>query len=144
MRSILFLILVTSVVAISGQTVVAPDQKEAERLYRESIRESRFNKLYYDEYDKCRRLLREEKFKEAEASCERVIGHSENLPKESYLERHSGYVAVGIAQMRQQKFREAIANFERALEIAKPSLGDTDSETGDVYFPHWTGPPSER
>lgn len=124
-----FILLVSS---SDGQEIY--DQKEAERVYRQSILESRYNKLYFDEIDRCRKLQKEEKYREAEASCKRAIGHSEKLPKERHLERSSGYIGVGIAQLRQRRFPDAIANFQKALEIGQPYMDDTNSETGDIYF----------
>lgn len=128
----LTLLFFASVTVCSGQIVT--DQKEAERIYRESILETKNNKAYFAEYEKCRRLLNEKSYAQAEVSCRHSVTLAEKLPESRYLERHSAYKTLGLALIRQRKTQEAISFLEKSLEVSKPNLDDTNSETGEVYF----------
>ncbi|MEP7213446.1 MAG: tetratricopeptide repeat protein [Acidobacteriota bacterium] len=116
----------------SGQEI--RDQKEAERLYRESLREAKYYKLYYDDDEKCRGLIRDQRFQAAEAACRLAISHSDKLSKERYLERSSGRIGLGVALLRLRREREATVQFQSAYEVTRPALDDTNSETGEIYF----------
>ena len=91
-------------------------------------------KKYYAEHDKCRKLISEKKYDEAETSCRLVVSIAENLPRTRYMEKHSAYETLGVAFLRQHKSGEAIKYFDKSLEVGKTHLDDTDSETGEVYF----------
>lgn len=126
--SILFLSLQVSF----GQEVL--DQKEAERIYKESILEGKSSKAYFTEDEKCRKLFRARNYALAETSCRRSVSLAEKLPKSRYMEKHSAYKVLGVVLLWQRKAREAIQFLEKSLEIAKPNLDDTNAETGEVYF----------
>ena len=134
MKQFIAIMFITFLLVLFGFGQEIRDQREAERVYKQSMIEQKYNKQYFDEMHRCERLINEQKFKEAEASCRLSISYAEKLPKESYMERYSANAGTGVALLRQRSAREAILYFEKALEIAKPILDDTDSETGDVYF----------
>ncbi len=117
-----------------AQSVVVPDQKEAVRLYRQSIIDSKNNRLYFDEIDRCRTHNREKRYPQAIDSCRRAIELAQRLPTEKILERQSGYIQVGIAYLRQSRSDLAVNFFEKGLEIGRQLLDDSDSETGEIYF----------
>lgn len=118
--------------SVYGQEI--RDQKEAERIYRESLEQSKYNKLYFDEADRCRQLNREQKHQEAILSCRRSIAYAEKLPAGQVLERQAGYIQVGIAFLRQKRPKEALNYFEKGVVIGRSVLGESDVETGEIYF----------
>lgn len=115
-----------------SQTVA--DQKEAERLYRASVEDTKYARLYFDEDEKCRTLLRMGSYADAEVSCQRALNYVEKLPAARAMEKYSAYKSVGIALLWQKKSDEAIVCFNKALEAGKTKLDDTDSETAEIYF----------
>jgi len=115
-----------------GQVVT--DQKEAERIYEESLQETKISKQYFTDIDKCRNLLRGEKYIQAEVACRLAVSTTEKFSKSRYMEKHSAYKALGAALLWQRKAQEAISYFDKSLEVAKPNLDDSTAETGEVYF----------
>jgi tetratricopeptide (TPR) repeat protein len=115
-----------------AQTVTVPDQKEAVRLYRQSIIDSKNNRLYFDEFDRCRTHNREKRYSQAVDSCRRAIELAQRLPADQILERRSGYIQVGIAYLRQSGPDLAVNFFEKGLDVG--GQRDSDSETGEIYF----------
>ncbi len=115
-----------------GQVVT--DQKEAERIYKESVQESKVSKQYFAEIEECRNLLRREKYVQAEIGCRLAISTAEKFPKSRYMEKHSAYKALGVALLWQRKAQEAISYFDKSLEVGKPNLDDSTAETGEIYF----------
>ncbi len=91
-------------------------------------------KAYFAKKDECRELFNEEKIKEAEISCRESVAIAENLPETRYPEKHSAYKYLGLALLLQDKADEAVIYLNKSLEISKPHLNDTDSETGEVYY----------
>lgn len=115
-----------------GQVIT--DQKEAERIYKESVQESKISKQYFTEIDNCRNLLRAVKYIQAATACRLAVSTAEKFPKSRYMEKHSAYKVLGIALLWQRKAQEAISYFDKSLEVAKPNLDDSTAETGEVYF----------
>lgn len=126
------LVLFLSSLAVVGQEI--RDQKEAERVYKQSIIDQKLNKQYYDELHKCEKLLKEENYKSAEASCRLSITFANKLPKHSYIERYKANARTGVSLLRQHRAEESITYFERSLEVAKPNLTENDTETGEINF----------
>ena len=110
------------------------DQKEAERIYRQSLRDDAYSKRYFDADEKCRGLIRDQRFQAAEAACRLAISYSDKLAKERYLERSSGRIGLGVVLVRLRREREAIVQFQSAYTLTRPILNDTNSETGEIYF----------
>jgi hypothetical protein len=77
----LFLLILTLFTAVIGQEIT--DQKEAERIYRQSITDGKNSKAYFLAFDKCRNYIKQRRYKLAELSCKRAIFTSEKLLVES-------------------------------------------------------------
>src|SRR5262245_7299750 len=92
------------------------DQKEAERVMRESDLESKNSSLYFAEDKKCRAQMRARNFSAAEVPCRQAVAFAEKLPKNRSREKHGAYEALGIALLGQGKTEEAIVNFNKAIE----------------------------
>src|SRR5690606_2297681 len=117
-----------------AQSAVAPSQQEAERLYRESVIESRNNGLYSDAMHACRRQIAAEEVEKAVGSCKRAVDLSQKLEPERILERAGANTRLGIAYFRQHKIQDALESFEQARLIASEKLTDADSEMGEIYL----------
>jgi len=115
-----------------GQEIL--DQKEAERVARESAQEMKTSKQYFAAHDKCRDLMKEKNYAQAEVSCRLAVSLAEKLPKSRSMEKHSAYKWLGYSLLWQTKATEAIAFAEKSLEVAKDRLDETNAETGEVYF----------
>ncbi len=110
------------------------NKKRIAEILKKDKEDAQDDKQYFAEWDKCRQLTGEGKVKEAEASCRLVITYAEKLPKDRYLEKSSAYQSLACALLWQRKADEAIILLNKALEISKPVLDDTDAETGEIYF----------
>lgn len=121
--------------AAFSQRVEAPTGKrEINELLRKARQETKANKLYFAEDEKCRKLISAGNFVQAEASCRLSISLAEKLPVDRYLERSSAHLALAVVLLSQAKAAEAIPLLNQSLEIAKPIIDDTDAETGERYF----------
>jgi tetratricopeptide (TPR) repeat protein len=129
--NILILFIALSIFAF-GQSVT--NQKEAEKLYRQSKIDAKYNKLYFDLDHECRDLMREKDFYTSLQVCQKALLAVEKLPKDRLMERHSANVAFGVSLLRNEKATDSIVYFNKALAVSKSILDDTDSETGEVYF----------
>ena len=131
------LIFFVSLQAVFSQTVtveVPTDKKRIAEILKQDREETKANKLYFAEDEKCRNLTRAGIFAEAETSCRLAISYAEKLPKDRYLERSSAYQSLAYALLWQRKSDEAISLLNKSLEIGKPVIDDTDAETGERYF----------
>jgi tetratricopeptide (TPR) repeat protein len=124
-------------IAFSQRVEVPTSKKAINELLRKDREETKANKLYFAEDEKCRKLISAGSFVQAETSCRLAVSLAEKLPKDRYLERSSAHVALAVALLWQGKALEAIPLLNRSLEIAKPIIDDTDAETGERYF--WLG-----
>lgn len=91
-------------------------------------------KLYFAQDDECRKLYGEKDYFEAEKSCKLAVSIAEKLPQSRFMEKHAAYRMFGLTLLWQRKYDEAISNFNKALEVGKPKVDDTDAETGEVYY----------
>lgn len=120
--------------AFSQRVEVPTSEKAINELLKKDREETRANKLYFAEDEKCRNLIRAKDFVQADTSCRLTVSLAEKLPKDRYLERSSAYVSLAVVLLWQRKATEAIALLNQSLEVAKPILDDTDAETGERYF----------
>jgi len=119
------------------EKILTEDQTPTEKVLTEKDKERdemKIRKEYFAKNDECRELLTNENYKVAEISCKASVSIAENLPTTRYLEKRSAYNYFGIALLRQNKAEEAISYLNKALEVSKLHLDDTDSETGEVYY----------
>ncbi len=93
----------------------------------------KLNDLYFAQEKKCRGLLHEERWKEAEAACAETVRLADRFADQRELEKLSAYAELGHALDGQKRFREAIKNYMRAVEVARPRLDETNVEIADVY-----------
>jgi len=89
---------------------------------------------FFAQEGKCRGLLRDGRWKEAEASCRESVRLAELFADHRELEKKAAYASVGHALMGQGSYREAIKLYSRAVEVARPRLDDGDAELGDMFF----------
>jgi tetratricopeptide (TPR) repeat protein len=115
-----------------GQVIT--DQKEAERIYKESLLESKNNKAYFAEDKRCREFILNEKYIQAEKSCRLATILVEKLPEVRTMERHSAYKTLGVTLLHRQKGEEAIKMLVKSLKVAESNLSEINAETGEVYF----------
>lgn len=88
---------------------------------------------FFAQDKKCRGLLGEERWKEAEAACEESVRLADRFADYRELEKLGAYAGLGHALAGQRRFREAIKYYSRAIEVARPRLDDTNAEVADMY-----------
>lgn len=89
---------------------------------------------FFAQEAECRGLLREGKWKEAEAACRASVRLADRFADYRELEKMGAYTSVGHALMGQERYREALDFYARAVEVSRPRLGETDAESGDMYL----------
>lgn len=98
----------------------------------QSKKEEEQSQAYFKEQDKCRGLLKDSKFKEAEVSCKRAAELAEQAPRERVAPYYA-YQQAGHALFYQRKFPEALSWYRRELEVAENMLKDYNAELGYAY-----------
>jgi tetratricopeptide (TPR) repeat protein len=88
---------------------------------------------FFEKEEKCRDLLRKQKWQDAELTCKAVVAIADRLPEHRALEKMGAYEAVGRVLFSQRRFQEALDLYSRAFTIGQTTLGDTDAETGYAY-----------
>ncbi|MCA1564500.1 MAG: tetratricopeptide repeat protein [Acidobacteria bacterium] len=88
---------------------------------------------YFEADTKCRGLLKQEKWKEAEAACLAETRLAERFADQRELEKMGAYENVGVSLAGQKRYAEAITYYTRALEISRPRLTDANAEVGQLY-----------
>lgn len=132
--SLIFFLSLQSAFSQRVEVRVLTDKKEIDELLKKEGEETRINKLYFGEAEKCGKLTRARSFAEAETSCRLAISYSEKLPKDRYLERSSALESLAYVLLWQRKSDEAILLLNKSLEVGKPVIDDNDAETGERYF----------
>lgn len=88
---------------------------------------------YFKQEKKCRDLLHEQQYPDAEQTCGPLIELAAKLPSERRLERLSAYQYAGHADFGQRKFSEALGFYKQELEIAEVALKPSDAELAYAY-----------
>lgn len=88
---------------------------------------------FFEEYEKCRQLIRSRKWKEAESACKRTVQLADQFKRGRELERSGAYEYVGLVMLGQKRHQEAIEYFNRAIDIVTPKLDETDAELGQLF-----------
>jgi RHS repeat-associated protein len=88
---------------------------------------------YFKQEKKCRDLLEEHQYPDAEQSCKPLIKLSAKLPSGRRLERLTAYQYVGHAEFGQRKFIDALSFYKQELAIAEVALKPTDAELAYAY-----------
>lgn len=89
---------------------------------------------FYAQEGKCRGLLREKRWGEAEAACRESVRLAERFADHRELEKMGAHASVGHALMGLGRYREAAESYARAVEVSRPRLGDANAEVGDMHF----------
>lgn len=93
----------------------------------------KFGQKFFSQDEKCRGLLREERWEEAEAACKESVRLADRFADYRELEKMGAYAGLGHALAGQRRFREAIKYYSRAVEVTRPRLDDTNAEVADMY-----------
>ena len=91
------------------------------------------NEQYFKADDKCRGLLKANKWAEAEQVCRAAVPLAQQLGGHQGLTKMGAYEHVGYALLAQQRYGEALEYYSRAFEFAQSSLKETDAELGYAY-----------
>lgn len=91
------------------------------------------NEKYFKEDDKCRGLLKANKWTQAERVCKAAVPLAQQLGDHQGLTKMGAYEHVGYALLTQQRYEEALVYYSRAFEFAQTSLKETDAELGYAY-----------
>jgi tetratricopeptide (TPR) repeat protein len=94
----------------------------------------KLGRRFFAQEGKCRGLLRGRQWKEAEAACRESARLADRFADHRELEKMRAYASVGHALMGQERFREAIGYYARAVEVSRPRLDDASAELGDMYL----------
>ena len=95
--------------------------------------EQKSSEVFFTRQDECRKLLKAQKYTEAQAPCTSLVELAEKLPKERQVERMTANELAGHALLYQKKFDEALSFFQGELAIGEASLKPTDAELGYAY-----------
>ena len=88
---------------------------------------------YFKQEDKCRELLKQKQYSEAESSCKTAVELVEKLPPERQNERRFAYALLGHSLFSQRKFSDALTSYQKELAIAQASLRPDEAELGYSY-----------
>lgn len=91
------------------------------------------NRRFFAEEDRCRALVKEQKWQEAETVCKAAVSLADRLPRESMLEKMGAYEMFGHVRMGQNRYREALDYYTRALDFVRPVIKETDAELARLY-----------
>lgn len=88
---------------------------------------------YIKEEDRCRNLLKAEKWTEAEEVCKAAVPLADQLGDHQGLTKMGAYEHVGHTLLAQRRYQDALGYYSRAFEFAQSSLKETDAELGYAY-----------
>lgn len=110
-----------------------PQPRAASAGQREPEDQIKLAQQYFAADAKCRGLLKQEKWKEAEVACLAETRLAERFADQRELEKMGAYENVGASLAGQKRYREAITYYTRALDISRPRLTDANAEVGQLY-----------
>lgn len=94
----------------------------------------KLGRMFFAQDEKCRGLLREERWKDAEAACRESVRLADRFADHRELEKLTAYAGLANAMAGQRRYAEAVGLYKRAIEVSRPRLGDTDAEVGGLYL----------
>lgn len=121
----------TTTVDISFPPGTSGTLTEAQR--KENERQDQLASLYFKHDDKCRNLVRAQKWKEAEETCKALVGIADQLTDDRSLEKMGAYESFGLVMMGQSHYREALDYYSRALNAVRVTLNETNAELGSLF-----------
>jgi TonB family protein len=87
-----------------------------------------FSQDYFKKSDRCRDLIKNQNFVEAESVCKSAVEIAEKLPDTRSLERLGAYQLAGHSLYLQRKFQDALPFYKHELDIAEKTLEQHNSE----------------
>lgn len=96
-------------------------------------RQEQLARQYFKEDDKCRDLVRGQKWKEAEESCQVIVQIADQLSDDRALERMGAYEMFGHVLRGQKQYQEALEYYNRALDAVRSRLTERNAELGRLY-----------
>lgn len=100
---------------------------------REHERQEQLATQYSEESSRCRNLVREQKWKEAEYPCWSATRIANQLSDDRALEKMGAYRRFGYVMIGQRRFEEALEYAKRALDAVQSKLTEKDGEIGQLY-----------
>jgi TonB family protein len=83
--------------------------------------------------EKCRQLLNETNYPEAEKTCADAVGLSNKLPSDAVLERSEAQSLLGHALFLQDKIDEALPHYQEALKLDQNFRQPNDADLATDY-----------
>ncbi len=96
-------------------------------------REQEASEKYFKQEEKCRGLLQQGDYANAEQACSPLVQLASQLPAERRMERLTAYQYAGHAEFGQKKFSDALGFYKQELGIAEVALKPTEAELGYAY-----------
>ncbi|MBA3714522.1 MAG: tetratricopeptide repeat protein [Pyrinomonadaceae bacterium] len=96
-------------------------------------RQEELARQYFKEDDKCRDLVRGQKWKEAEESCKVIVLIADQLSDDRSLERMGAYELFDHVLRGQKRYEEALEYYNCALDAARSRLTEKNAELGRLY-----------
>ncbi len=133
------ILVLLSVDTASGQrrrtpaTETTPANQAASDVQREPEDQIKLARQFFQADEKCRGLLKSERWQEAEVACRFGARLSDRFADHRELEKMGAYQPVGESLAGQKRYAEAINYYTRALELARPRLDDSNAEVGELY-----------
>ena len=87
---------------------------------------------YFEQEVKCRDLVNESKWREAEAVCVANLGMVDKLGRHRALVKVRAYQIAASVMLSQDRYKEALNYLNRALGIGKADLNDDEVALGEV------------
>ena len=96
-------------------------------------RQEQLAREYFKEDDRCRALVRGQKWREAEESCQVIVRIADQLSDDRALERMGAYQLFGHVLRGQRRYQEALGYYQRALDVVGSRLTEKNAELGRLY-----------
>jgi tetratricopeptide (TPR) repeat protein len=113
--------------------VVFPPGSLTSAQKEEQIRQEQLASQYFEEKRKCSDLTKGQKWKEAEAMCRTAVQIADRLSEDRSLEKMGANELLGYVLVGQKRYPEAIAYYNRALNVVGLRLTEEDAELGRLY-----------
>lgn len=102
----------------------------------EFVRAQRVRGRYYAERDKCLNLVKIGKWKDAEFICTAAVATARQFGNDGNdrdLVQSGAYTVLGHVMLGQKRYREALGQYQLALDVVHARLSETDGELGELY-----------
>ena len=113
--------------------VFPPNSSLTSAQKQEHIRQDQLATQYFQEKDKCSDLTKGLKWIEAEVMCRAAVQTADQLSEDRSLEKMGANELLGYVLTGQKRYQEAIAYYNRALNVVGLKLTEGDAELGRLY-----------